>query len=264
MLGAVSALLCIDLLGTKARWRCGGAEAATATFEDFHDLVLDTVSTLDCASSVAGELEADWCALLCPTAEAALALGRRIFRRAWFEPRHSEDPRCWMRGIVVPATPDAALRRREPDEELPGIGRTVFAPEVLHALAALRSGFRGMRLLVAAELLNDSLRGLFRIPLGRLGVIPFRAMNHTPYPPNLGREFQDFLWMAETSHEWSQYCTRMKQRMLWSAHAPEEFQQAAATQVVFHECDAILGSVLRKNQLRRQDEPDELHARERE
>lgn len=263
MLSFVTALLCIDRLGTKARWRSGGPEAAMATFDDFQDLVLDTVSTLDCADDVAGELDADWCALLCPTTEAALALGRRIFRRAWFEPQKPEDPRCWLRGVVAPAIAEATLRRREPDEELPRIGRTVFAPEVVHALAALRSGFRGMRLLVAVELLNDPLRGHFRIPLGRLGVIPFRAMNHTPYPPSLGRDWQDFLWMAETSNEWLQYAMRMKQRVLWSACTPEEFQQAAATQVVFHECDAILGSVLRKNQLRRHEEPDELQTRER-
>lgn len=262
MLGGVSALLCIDLLGTKARWRAGGAPAASESFDDFADLVLDTVTTLDCANEVRGEVEADWCALLCPTAEAALALGRRIFRRTWFDAQKPEDPRFWVRGIVTPAGGDAALRRL-PDDEFPGINRTEFGRDLLEALAALRSGFRGMRLLVADVLLNDQLRGMFRIPLGRLGVIPFRSMNHTPYPASLGRGYQDFLWMAETAHEWSQYCVRMKQRLMWSAHTPEEFQQAAATQIVFHECDAILGSVLRKNQLRRQDEPSPVPVRER-
>ena len=67
------------------------------------------------------------------------------------------------------------------------------------------------------------------------------------YPGAAGKGCQDFLWMAETPNEWQQYTTRMKQRMLWSAHEMEELHDAAATQVVFHECDAILNSVLRKN-----------------
>jgi len=85
----------------------------------------------------------------------------------------------------------------------------------------------------------------------RLGVIPFRRMNYTPYPGATQRGFQDFLWMAETQQEWGQYALRMKQRMLWCASDAEEFTQAAATQIVFHECDAILQSVARKNMQRR-------------
>jgi hypothetical protein len=43
----------------------------------------------------------------------------------------------------------------------------------------------------------------------------------------------------------------MKQRALWSSRDEDEAVQAAATQVVFHETDAILQSVMRKSQQRR-------------
>jgi hypothetical protein len=247
------ALLCIDLVGTQSRWRQGGVEPTQAAFEDFADLVLDTAGSIDVAPQMHGEIDGDWCGLRCPTPESALALGRRIFRRAWLESRSPQDSRLWLRGMVLPCDADEVVRRREADHELAGITRDSHSPAALEATMALRTGFDGMRLLVADVLLNDQLRGMFRIPLGRLGVIPFRRMNHTPYPPSLGRGYQDFLWMAETMQEWAHYTMRMKQRLLWSAQDREEFAHAAATQVVFHECDAILQSVTRRNIQRRED-----------
>lgn len=250
----MSALLCVDLLGTKARWRYGGHDAAGAAFEDFADLILDTTATIDVAAQVVGDIEGDWCALVCPSPESALALGRRIFRRAWLETRTPEDTRLWLRGVIMPFDAKEGVRPSDQDEELRSIRRTWFSPPAMRAIAALRAGYRGMRLLVGDTLLTDQLRGMFRIPLGRLGVIPFRRMNFTPYPAGIQRGFQDFLWMAETSQEWGPYTLRMKQRLLWSAADADEFAQAAATQIVFHECDAILQSVTRKNMMRRLDD----------
>jgi hypothetical protein len=250
----MSSLLCIHMLGARARWRTGGHEAAVATFEDFADLVLDTTSTIDVASSIVGDIESDWCAIVCPSTESALALGRRIFRRAWLESRTPEDSRLWLRGVVMPYEDTSSPRATEQDDELKGIKRTWFSPSTLPAMSALNTGFHGMRLLVADSLLNDQIRGTFRIPLGRLGVIPFRRMNYTPYPGVVQRGFQDFMWMAETEQEWGQYTMRMKQRMLWSAADADEFHVASSTQIVFHECDAILQSVARKNMMRRHEE----------
>ncbi|MGE3175106.1 MAG: hypothetical protein AB7O97_20935 [Planctomycetota bacterium] len=245
-------LLTLDLLGSDSRYRQGGPGAAAALFDDFADLVLDTAATLDVSAELRGDIEADWCGLVCPSVESALALARRIFRRAWLDPRSSDDLRLWIRGAVTP-TEDDAVRHTAPDDDLAGIRRTTATPGLMRALAALRSGFQGMRILVDEALLTDPLRGMFRVPLGRLGLIPFRRMNFTPYPPNLKKTMQDFLWMAETPAEWNNYVMRMKQRVLWSAADPVELEQAAATQIVFHETDAIVQSVVRKNQMRRED-----------
>ena len=244
---SMPAILCIDLLCARSKWRRGGADAALGCFEDFADLALDTASTLDVAAEILGDIEGDWCALVCPSPASALALGRRIFRRAWLETRTPDDARLWLRGIVIAADQIIPARNTEKDVEMPNMRRTQFTAAAMNAMTALRTGIQGMRLLVADSILNDPLRGTFRIPLGKLGVIPFRRMNFTPYPGSVQNGFQDFLWMAETPQEWGNYTMRIKQRMLWSAADPEEFAHAAATQVLFHECDSILQSVTRKN-----------------
>ncbi len=242
-------LLHLDLLGAPQRWQQQAPGEAQALFDDFADLVLDTIGSLDVADQIHGDIENDWAGLICPSIESALALARRIFRRAWLDPRTSDEMRLWMRGVIAP-TDDEAVRHFAPDEELPKIRRAVAAPSSMRALAALRSGTAGMRILVDEALLNDQLRGLFRVPLGRLGFIPFRRMNFTPYTQNLPRNWQDFLWMADTQAEWTNYTMRMKQRMMWSAHDRAEGAEAAATQALFHEVDAIVQSVVRKNMMR--------------
>ncbi len=248
----MSVLLTIDLLGATTRWRSGDPGDAAALFDDFADLVLDTVGSMDVADQIHGDIEANWCSLLCPTIEAALALSRRIFRRAWLDPRSADDMRLWMRASVSPSDDDA-IRHTGPDEELAQIRRTTATPSLMRSLAALRGGLQGMRILVDESLLSDPLRGMFRVPLGRLGFIPFRRMNFTPYPATLKRTWQDFLWMADTQTEWVNYTLRMKQRLLWTANDPGEALEAAATQVVFHEVDAIVQSVVRKNTMRGDD-----------
>jgi len=242
-------LLHLDLLGAPQRWQRQAAGEAQALFDDFADLVLDTIGSLDVADQILGDIENDWAALICPSIESALALSRRIFRRAWLDPRTSDEMRLWMRGVIAP-TDDDAVRHFAPDEELPKIRRGVAAPSSMRALAALRSGTAGMRILVDEALLNDQLRGLFRVPLGRLGFIPFRRMNFTPYAQSLPRNWQDFLWMADTQAELSNYALRMKQRIMWSGHDRAESAEAAATQALFYEVDAIVQSVVRKNMMR--------------
>ncbi|MEC7584684.1 MAG: hypothetical protein VYE77_10220, partial [Planctomycetota bacterium] len=211
--------------------------------------------SLESPADLLGSIRQNSVVLQCPCVKTALALGRRLFRRAWLETRTPHDKRLWLRGCITvgEVTPDGA--QVAASELLPGVQKYAPSPSVQKAVSHLRAGFRGMRILIDEELLDDQLRGVFRIPLGRLGVIPFRRMNFTPYPKSLNQRFQDFLWMADNGAEWAQYNVRMKQRMLWSVEDHSEFVQAAATQVVFHECDAILQSVHRKNQTRREDRP---------
>lgn len=241
-------LLYLDLLGADQRWRRQKPGEAQALFDDFADLVFDTVGSLDVADQIAGEIDDNQAALLCPSIESALALSRRIFRRAWLDPRTSDELRLWMRGVITSSDEDS-VRVLAADEELPKIRRSTATTSALRGLSALRSGLRGMRILVDEALLNDQLRGLFRVPLGRLGFIPFRRMNFTPYPENLPRNWQDFLWMADTQAEWSNYSLRMKQRMMWTSNDEAETAEAAATQALFHEVDAIVQSVVRKNMM---------------
>lgn len=254
----MTTLLLLDLLGSRDRWRHGGPALVERVFDHFHHLVYDAARGLDAAAELRGDLEGDRAAIWCPNAEVALALGRRLFRRVFLEPRSPDDLRLWVRGVVCDASgADGDTVRTLEDTapaELPGLRRHVFGPGMQDALSVLYSGFQGMRLLVANSLLNDTLRGRFRIPVGRLGVIPFRKLNHSPYPASIHRNYQDCLWMAESQQEWGSYESRMTMRMLWSARNPQEFSQAAATQGVFHETLLILKSVARKSTW--QDEAD--------
>ncbi len=244
----MTTLLLLDLLGSRDRWRHGGPALVERVFDHFHNLVCDAARGLDAAHELRGDLEGDRAAIWCPNAETALALGRRLFRRTFLEPRSPDDLRLWLRGVVCDASGGESARTMEETapSELPGLRRHLFGPGMQDALSVLYSGFQGMRLLVANSLLQDTLRGRFRIPVGRLGVIPFRKLNHSPYPASIHRNFQDCLWMAETQQEWGTYESRMTMRMLWSARNPQEFSQAAATQGVFHETLLILQSVARK------------------
>jgi hypothetical protein len=253
------ALLLVDLLGARDLWR-EGADAADAAFTHFHRLVHEVARTLEAGPELTGELEASRAAMLCPTMEAAVALGRRVFRRAFLDARTPDDPRPWLRGVIVPADMHDPLRRATRSTSLPGLERHVYGPALCTGLEVLESGFAGMRLLVADSLLSDTLRGMFRVPMGRLGVIPFRKLNHSPYPPGIERGYQDCLWMAESQQEWGQYFSRMTLRMLWAARNRAEFEQASATMSVFHECSLILKSVLRKSQA--SDDDDYAEAQE--
>jgi hypothetical protein len=187
--------------------------------------------------------------LQCPTLSGALQLGQRIFRRSWLETRNHRELRLWLQGVVTDggSEPISRMHISRPDEEVASIQRTMPSKIVRRAQSCLRSGFQGMRILVDEKLLDDELRGVFRIPLGRLGLIPFRRMNFTHYPKQVSENFQDFLWMADEPDGWQEHIQRMKQRMLWSAGNQTEANCAAATQVVFHETDVIYQSINRKN-----------------
>ncbi|MEC7583756.1 MAG: hypothetical protein VYE77_05520 [Planctomycetota bacterium] len=248
-------LLTMDLLGAQAHQKRTNPHASKALWEDFSDLIVDTAESLESPTELLGTIRQGSLVLQCPCVKTALALGRRMFRRAWLETRTPHDLRLWLRGCITVGEVGSEATQAAASRLLPGVQKDVPNPSVQKAVSHLRSGYRGMRILIAEELLDDQLRGVFRIPLGRLGVIPFRRMNFTPYPKSLSQRFQDFLWMADNGAEWAQYNVRMKQRMLWSVEDTSEFVQAAATQVVFHECDAILQSVHRKNQTRREDRP---------
>ena len=248
-------LLAIDLLGAQAHQKRTNPETSVALWDEFSDLIAESLASLEDPSEAQGSIQQGSVVLQCATLSTALTLSRRIFRHAWLSTRTPHDMRLWLRGVITDGELGAAPQQAPVSEQLPGLQRAVLIPSVQKAHSILRSGYRGMRILIDEDLLDDRLRGVFRIPLGRLGVIPFRRMNFTPYPRSLPPHFQDFLWMADNGAEWAQSTMRMKQRMLWSVEDTSEFVQAAATQVVFHECDAILQSVHRKNQVRRDERP---------
>lgn len=116
-----------------------------------------------------------------------------------------------------------------------------YSSPLLDAISVERSGFKGMRILVADPLITEPLRTAARIPIGGRYLIPLKRLDHSDYRV---QGFQDWLWMLVPDEEaWSRTLRQMAARLRWAAKDSDEFVQAAATQVVFHECEAIRRSL---------------------
>ena len=135
------------------------------------------------------------------------------------------------------------LRTARPlTSELSQIAVHEYSGDLLDAISMEKSGFRGMRLLIDPSLVNIGLRKAFRRKVGSNWLHVFKHLENSAYGPRLEKH-QDVLWMATgNEEEWRQRRARMSTRMRFSARVPDEVLQAAATQVVFDECDAIYRS----------------------
>jgi hypothetical protein len=116
-----------------------------------------------------------------------------------------------------------------------------YSGPFLDAISVERSGFKGMRILIEDVLVNDALREAVRIPVAGRRLIPLRRLDHSEYRAN---GFQDWLWMLPDDEDvWARRRRQMATRLRWAVRDSEEFLQAAATQVVFNECEAIRASL---------------------
>ncbi|MEC7583497.1 MAG: hypothetical protein VYE77_04205, partial [Planctomycetota bacterium] len=86
-------LLVIDLLGAQAHQKQTNPHASRALWEDFSDLIVDTAESLESPADLLGSIRQNSVVLQCPCVTTALALGRRLFRRAWLETRTPPDKR---------------------------------------------------------------------------------------------------------------------------------------------------------------------------
>lgn len=241
-------LLFVDILGTKSVWKEGGREGAAALFERFARLIDDEVSR-DPERVTSGGVESDCVALICPSAGDAVSVGIGLYERAFFDgptPRTSEA-RIWLRGVVVPLEGPAGiewLRTASPlSTHSPNIRRERYSGDLLDAIAMEKAGFRGMRLLADSSLVTPSVKRQFRFRVSDTWFQRFKHLTNSDYGARLD-DHVDVLWMVTADAEdWRTRRTRMSARMRYSARHAEEVLQAAATQVVFDECDAILSSL---------------------
>jgi hypothetical protein len=154
----------------------------------------------------------------------------------------------WLRGAIVPLEGMADirwLRSSAPlDPDLPQVSVETYSGDLLDAIATEKGGFEGMRLLLDPSLRTMALRRSDRIDVGgKRPFYPFRHLEHSAYGPRL-EDHLDVLWMATADDEArARRRARISTRMRYSARTPDEVLQAAATQVVFDECDAIIDSL---------------------
>ena len=234
------------MLGARKKWQSGGAEEATKAFNHFHRMVIASVKAEPRGVVLNGGVETDSALLVCESTISALKIARRLFLWSFKNTRNPDSPRLWLRGSLVPNEDEIATRRESPlSKPFDCMSAFTYSKAALDAISIEKAGFKGMRLLVRAEAINAETNRLLRIPFDGYSLIPLRKLRHIGYPKIIEGELMDFLWMAcQEESDWYDISIHMTSRLRHSAKDQEEFSQAAATQVLFHECAAIRQSVI--------------------
>jgi hypothetical protein len=242
-------LLFVDLLGAKAQWQRQGRVGAEAAFRQLRDLVATSLQAVDHSALIDGLIETDAAAIVCSSVEHCLTIGLEVFRKAFFNTNDDTCQRLWLRGVITQLPQYAGLRSLRSLPRLNGrIKVSDLAPGLLDAISVEKSGFKGMRLLITASLITRPLLDRFVIAVGSRHLAPFKTLAHSHYPTRLGRDFEDVFWMLQDSEaQWEQAKQTMALRLRLAARDPEEFIQAASTQVLFHECSAIVWNLRRRS-----------------
>lgn len=242
----MKAVLFVDMLGSRRVWKQGGLRSATAAFSAFQDMVVAAARRAEVGAVLGGGIETDGALLICRSAADALTIARTLYNRAFRTAEAGHARRVWLRGGLVPLGEGNTNAREGASlaEPLSALISYRYSDPALEAISLEKSGFKGMRLLVHEDLVDEDTRRAVRVAVGRRFLIPLRRLNHSEYPSIAAGRHVDYLWMAG-SEGWSRSSNLMGTRLRYAAKDPEEFIQAAATQVVFHECGAILNTLMR-------------------
>ena len=240
-------LLLIDMLGVKARWHTGGRRSAKKAFDRFESIMVESLSSSD-ERPTAGLIETDSCVLVFPTLRAALAVARHAYLCTFLASRAPKDERLWFRGVAVPYHGTLSFRNQKSlSQRNERVVVSHLDSALFDAIAAEKSGFRGMRILVGGGngVGTNAKRAASRVEIKAKHYAPFLRVRTPPYPKQLAKgRFYDYMWMASESVDETENLKRaMGNRIKWSASNPEEFLHAAATQVIFNHWNAFVHSV---------------------
>ena len=236
----MSVILFVDMLGARKKWQTGGVDAAVEAFDHFTRMVIAAVRAENPSAVVRGGIETDSAMFVFDGAVPALAVAKRLYHYAFTNRRHPSAPRLWLRGSMVRDGDDMFTRRSSHiGAQFQSVDVFTYSRPALDAISIEKSGFKGMRLLAKADLITDAVKTAFRIPFGKMYFTPFKRLRYSGYPT--GKEdLVDFLWMAcQEDDEWEDISLHMTCRLRHSSRDADEFAQAAATQVMFHECGAL-------------------------
>jgi hypothetical protein len=241
------AILFVDLLGTRSRWQLGGRSEVELTCLRFEAAVRSALSATPTAVPLDGGVETDCAALVFESAEHAVAVGCELYLQTFRSAQSQYDERHWLRGAIVPFTQGAELRVTAPlSASLSQVKVHKCLGDLMDAIAVEKSGFKGMRLLIHPDLVDSELAARFRIAVGAAQVYALKRLTFSAYP-TCAEQYQDVLWMVTRGLAgWEEAELSMVGRLRWAAKVPDEFLQAAATQVVFHECGAIIDDLRRR------------------
>lgn len=241
-------VLFVDLLGARKKWKDGGASEAKKAFNHFHRMVNASIRLEDSISILGGGVETDSAMLICDSAISALRIAQRLFLWAFENRENPGSPRLWLRGCIVPHD-DNLILRKESHMQNPfeNVIAYTYSESAFDAISIEKAGYKGMRLLIRAEVIDNETKEAYRLSFGKASFILLKKLRHAGYPKIVEGELLDFLWMAfKEDDKWNDISIHMNSRLRHAAHDPEEFVQAAATQVVFHECGAIRQSTINR------------------
>lgn len=236
-------LLYVDLLGMKSRYRTRGVNAARSGQRQLRAVVLAGLSALPEGVEVSGGVQSDAAALQFLHATDAVTVGQAMMIEAFR--RGSREQRVWIRGAIMKrGGPKSRLDTQIQLQGAPvGVFERQFKPVLMEAIHVEQSGFRGQRLLVADDLIDDKLEAShMRHRYDGADISPFCRLRYTGYPVPVCNGFRDFLWMIPaTLSAWDRRKGRMLDLLRWSGDGgDDEVNQAAATHLVFAEADAML------------------------
>jgi hypothetical protein len=242
----MAVILFVDMLGARRRWQSGGVAEAMPSFYRFKKMVNIAARRAPAGELLDGLIETDAAMLVCRTTVEAARIAQRLYLDAFATHMNFSAQRHWFRGCIVPHADGKFLRSGDSlREPLQGVTAFRYSESALEAVSVEKSGFKGMRLLVKSELIDAGIHAQMKIPFNTHTLIPFRKLNYSEYPKRIAGDYTDFLWMAcQSDSEWHDLTLHMASRLRYASRDPEELAQAAATQVVFHECGAIRQSVI--------------------
>ena len=232
--------LFMDLLGARAVWKIGGRIAAEDAFDKFRISVEKGIGLVDTKSVKNGVIESDSVFLICDSLSTALKIGQATYLHAFCMP--ANECRMWIRGVIMPVAYTAKLvKTSRLKKTIPQVKVNKYQSQVLDVIAAEKSGFKGMRILVGGGIgVGHNARAkLSPLIIGNTKLRPFLKIKKPIYPEPLAG-FIDYLWMAaENDKENDDISEYMFHRIRWAASNPEELAHAAVTQVVFNHWNSL-------------------------
>jgi len=233
-------LLFVDMLGVRSAWK-RGRSGVIRRLRAFEDLVLKAVGK-SASPPCRGVVETDATVLFFSRTTDALAFSVALYRSAFFTGEEAGDERIWLRGVLAPVSGRKPAFRDEVPTGVKGLTKFRYADAVFAAINAEKSGFKGMRLLISKDLVGDPLVADYTEKVGEHGMPRIATLKYSGYPEEvLPFKCSDVLWcLSADAREEARLTDRMQKRLRWSKPDAEEFLQAAATQVLFHETNAML------------------------
>lgn len=241
-------LVFIDMLGVRDKWAKKGREGAEDAFIRFRNLIAHSLREIPPAEIEKGIIETDAFVLICKTMESALKFAKKMYVDAFLQTEKNENNRIWLRGVIIPQKENSQLRwEKSLNKPYDHVNLVLYSNDLFDAIALEKSGIKGMRILVDKDLVTAQVRTNSLIKVGPFNFLTIKKLKNSLYPSQLGDNYMDYLWMSDSDeNENTRFERNMALRLRKASQNGDEFIQGAATQLLFHEYSAMIGSLRKR------------------